>query len=151
MKKEIVEMSFYLIFREIWEKVKEDLLLLPEDRKISLPDFLWKADKGISTEKELRELIGRNTDNKITLKEFCTIQEEFTGVPFEFEFEEPDGSFLCKKYADTIIDIIFEYVYGIGDYTEDELIPSTLYSIVNYKSANINITELTEKIKNIKL
>lgn len=148
--KKIVEMSFYLIFREIWEKVKEDLLLLPEDRKLSLPDFLWKADKGISTEKELRELIGRNTDNKITLEEFCTIQEEFTGVPFEFEFEKPDGSFDWKKYADTIIDIIFEYVYGIGDYTEDELIPSALYSIVDYKSANINVTKLTESIRNIK-
>ena len=148
--KKIVEMSFYLIFREIWEKVKEDLLLLPEDRKLSLPDFLWKADKGISTEKELRELIGRNTDNKITLEEFCTIQEEFTGVPFEFEFEKPDGSFDWKKYADTIIDIIFEYVYGIGDYTEDELIPSVLYSIVDYKSANINVTKLTESIRNIK-
>ena len=48
--KKIVEMSFYLIFREIWEKVKEDLLLLPENKKISLPEFLWKADKGISTE-----------------------------------------------------------------------------------------------------
>lgn len=149
--KKIVEMSFYLIYREIWEKVKEDLLLLPEDTKTSLPYFLWNTDKGISTEKELRELIGRNTDNKITLEEFCTIQEEFTGVPFEFEFENPDGSFDWKKYSDTIIDIIFEYVYGIGDYTEDELIPSALYSIVNYKSANINVTELTEKIKNIKL
>ena len=149
--KKIVEMAFYLIFREIWEKVKEDLLLLPENTKTSLPYFLWNTDKGISTEKELRELIGRNTDNKITLEEFCTIQEEFTGVPFEFEFGKPDESFLCKKYADTVIDIIFEYVYGIGDYTEDELIPSALYSIVNYKSANINVTELTEKIKNIKL
>lgn len=148
--KKIVEMAFYLIFREIWEKVKEDLLLLPEDKKISLPYFLWNTDKGISTEKELRELIGRNTDNKITLEEFCTIQEEFTGVPFEFEFEKPDGSIDWKKYSNTIIDIIFEYVYGIGDYTEDELIPSALYSIVDYKSANINVTKLTESIKNIK-
>lgn len=88
MKKEIVRMSFYLIFAEIWETVCDDLLLLPEDKKITLPDFLWKADKGITTKEELKHLIGRNTDNRISLREFVEIQEELTGFKVEGDFEK---------------------------------------------------------------
>lgn len=57
------------------------------------------------------------------------------------------GSYDWKKYADSLIDIIFEYVYGIEDYTEDELTPSALYSIVDYKYRNINTPRLLSKIK----
>lgn len=146
MKKEIVRMSFYLIFAEIWETICDDLLLLPEDKKITLPDFLWKADKGITTKEELKHLIGRNTDNRISLREFVEIQEELTGFKVEGDFEKA-GSYDWKKYADSLIDIIFEYVYGIEDYTEDELTPSALYSIVDYKYRNINTPRLLSKIK----
>lgn len=149
MKKQntkIVEMSFYLIFAEIWETVQDDLLLLPEDKKTTLPDFLWKADKGVTTKEELKCLIGRNTDNRISLREFVEIQEEITGYKVKGDFEK-DINYDWKKYADTLIDIIFEYVYGIGDYTEDELNPSALYSIVDYKYRNINTPRLLSKIK----
>ena len=74
------------------------------------------------------------------------IQEEITGYKVKGDFEK-DINYDWKKYADTLIDIIFEYVYGIGDYTEDKLNPSALYSIVDYKYRNINTPRLLSKIK----
>lgn len=144
----IVEMSFYLIFREIWEKVKDELLSLPDDKPISLPEFLWKQDKGISNRDELQNLIGRNTGYRLSVEQFAKVQEDITGFTVnEKEFVNDDGSVNWKKYGDTLIDIIFEYVYGIVNYTEDSLMPSALYSIVNYKSCNINVAKIRNDMK----
>lgn len=145
----IVEMSFYLIFREIWEKVKDELLSLPDDKPISLPEFLWNQDKGISSRDELQNIIGRNTCYKLSVEQFAKYQEEITGFTVnEKVFVNADGSMDWKKYGNTLIDIIFEYVYGIGDYTENSLIPSALYSIVNYKSCNIDVIKIRNDMKN---
>ena len=144
----IVEMSFYLIFREIWEKVKDELLSLPDSKPISLPEFLWNQDKGISNRDELQNLIGRNTGYRLSVEQFAKVQEDITGFTVnEKEFVNDDGSVNWKKYGDTLIDIIFEYVYGIVNYTEDSLMPSALYSIVNYKSCNINVAKIRNDMK----
>ena len=144
----IVEMSFYLIFREIWEKVKDELLSLSDDKPISFPEFLWNQDKGISSRDELQNLIGRNTCYKLSVEQFAKVQEDITGFTVnEKDFVNDDGNMDWKKYGDTLIDIIFEYVYGIVNYTEDSLMPSALYSIVNYKSCNIDVTKIRNDMK----
>lgn len=145
----IVEMSFYLIFREIWEKIKDELLSLPDDKPISFPEFLWNQDKGISSRDELQNLIGRNTGYRLSVEQFAKYQEEITGFTLnEKNFVNDDGNMDWKKYGDTLIDIIFEYVYGIVNYTEDSLMPSALYSIVNYKSCNIDVAKIRNDMKN---